>query len=98
MCSGGLNELAQMLQASGGLLGCPAFDAEDYVSRAFVLNGLNDPVPLQNAVTTGTTHRRTGHLAAFGVRVLHGDVLGVEVNQPLDDPYSGDTSIPGTPY
>ena len=64
------HKFAQVFQASGGLLGCAAFDAEDNVSRAFVLDGFDDPVPVQDAFTTGATDGRACYLAAFRIGVF----------------------------
>ena len=39
--------------------------------------------PVDHAVAAGTTDRSTGHLAAFGTGLLGGDILGVQVHQPV---------------
>ena len=85
LLQGCLYKFTQMLQALSCLLGCPTFDTEDNVSRAFVLNGLDDPIPVQDAFTTGATHGRTGHLAALVVRLFDRDVLGVQVHKAISN-------------
>ena len=75
-----------MLQALGGLIGRAAFHAEDDVQGALVLDGLDDPIPVQHSLAAPTAHRRSCHFAAFRVRVLIGYILSVQMNQSFDDP------------
>ena len=80
-----LDKFPQMFQASRGLFGSSAFDTEDNVSRALVLNRFDDSIPIQHSIAACTTDRRTSHLTTFGVGMLHRDVFCVEMNQPVDD-------------
>ena len=55
-----------------------------------------DALPIDHAVAAGAADRRAGDLAAFGVGVLDGDVLGVQVDEPVDDPLQpGVRVLPG---
>ena len=64
-----------MLQALSRLLRRAAFDAEDYIPRAVVLNYPYNPFPIEYPIAARTADGRTRHLAALeGARVVELDV------------------------
>ena len=67
-------------QAAGGLLFGAALDGE-HSAEVRLAQDRDDSLPIDDAVAAGASHGRPGHLAAFRVRVLDGNVLGVDVNQ-----------------
>ena len=69
-----------MLDTSGGLFDRAAFDTEHDVLRNRLADR-NDPRPIDDALTTSTTDRRTRYGPALGVGLLNRNVLGVKVNE-----------------
>ena len=78
---------AQVLQALGRLHGGAALDGEDDVAGALAADDVDDPRPVEHALAAGAAHGRAGDLAAFRIGVGVGDVLGVEVDEAISDPF-----------
>ena len=74
-----------MLDRALGLLDCAALHREHDVPRAILADDLDDLLPVNHPVAARAAHRRAGDLAAFGAGLLDGDVLGVQMHEPLYD-------------
>lgn len=73
-----------MFYAPLGLLYCPALNAQHNITRC-ALAYFNHALPIDDAVAAGAAGGRARHLAAFILRLLDRDVLGVDVNEPVPD-------------
>ena len=47
----------------------------------------DDALPIDHAVAAGAADRRAGDLAALGVGLLDGNILGMQMDQPAQDAF-----------
>ena len=78
-----LDQFAQVFEAADRIRDGAAFDAEDDIIGAF-LDHIDHPLPIHNTVTAGAAHRGAGDLAALCTALLHGNILGVQVDEAVN--------------
>lgn len=73
-----------MFDAFFGLGNRAAFDGENDIAWA-ALADLDDAFPVDDTFTAGAAYGGSGDFTAFGVGLADGDVLGVEVDEAVED-------------
>ena len=71
-----------MLEAANGLINGAALHAEHDITID-ATHDIDDPFPVDNAVTAGAADWRAGHFATLGLRVLQIDILGMDVHHAI---------------
>jgi hypothetical protein len=75
-----------MLEGTFRLLDRSALDRKNHVPLRLPADA-DDPCPVNHTVAAGASDGGAGHLAALAGRLLRGDVLGVQVDQAVEDPF-----------
>src|SRR5581483_792708 len=75
-------QCVQMRKAASRLLGRTAFDRKHAIETG-ILQNADHPTPVDYSVAASAADRCSGYLAAFGIRMLDRDVLGMNMDHPV---------------